>query len=335
MEAGARPFRATEELAAGRLTLRELRRFHQAVYPGVWAPRGAELSARERARAAWLWSNRTGVIAGLSAAALLGAKWIEPGLAADLVHTNRRPPRLIEVHTDNLASGETQLIEGMAVTTAARTAFDIGRRLDLEDGVKRMDALLNATRIGDGDIEAVIQSHPGVRGLNQLRRTLALVDGGAESPQESLTRLLLVQAGFPKPETQIELRDLRVRIDMGWRRWKVAVEYDGVQHWTDRRQRSWDIERIAELEGAGWIVIRVSAEMLSRRHVVLDRVSAALQSPPLPEDVVSVRNHPPNRSVANEIAHSGRTRPHTGHQEPDGRFTACRYRHRHPSPRPS
>ena len=54
-----------------------------------------------------------------------------------------------------------------------------------------------------------------------------------------------------KPETQIEFRDLRIRVDMGWRQWKVAVEYDGVQHWEDRYQRSRDIERIALLEAAG------------------------------------------------------------------------------------
>ncbi|GAC1410070.1 MAG: DUF559 domain-containing protein [Mycobacterium sp.] len=237
-----------------------------------------DLSACERARAAWLWSNRNGVIAGLSAAAMLGAKWIEPGLPADLIHTNRRPPRRIQVYTDKLLSGETLVIEGMAVTTAARTAFDIGRRLDLKAGVKRIDALLNATRTDVGDIYALIQNHPGVRGLRQLRETLAVVDAGAESPQESLTRLLLLQAGFPKPQTQIELRDLHIRIDMGWREFKVAVEYDGVQHWTDRRQRSWDIERIALLEDAGWIVIRVSAEMLSRPHLLIDRVSGALSS---------------------------------------------------------
>ena len=66
-------------------------------------------------------------------------------------------------------------------------------------------------------------------------------------------RLLLVGAGLPKPETQIEFRDLRIRVDMGWREWKVAVEYDGIQHWENRYQRSWDIERIALLEAAGWI----------------------------------------------------------------------------------
>jgi very-short-patch-repair endonuclease len=39
---------------------------------------------------------------------------------------------------------------------------------------------------------------------------------------------------------------------MGWRQSKVAVEYDGVQHWDNARQRSWDIDRIALLEAMGW-----------------------------------------------------------------------------------
>jgi len=80
------------------------------------------------------------------------------------------------------------------------------------------------------------------------------------------------------PQTQIEFRDLRIRVDMGWPEWKVAVEYDGVQHWSDRRQRSWDIDRIALLEEAGWVVVRVSAEMLSRPHVVVERVRAKLRA---------------------------------------------------------
>ena len=160
-------------------------------------PRGAELSATDRARAAWLWSRRDGVIAGLSASAMLGAKWIDAHLPAELIHTNRRPPPLITVHTDELLSGETQAFRGVPITTPARTAFDLGRRLSLECGVQRVDALMNATDIKADDVDAVARSHPGARGLRQLRQTLDLVDGGAESPYESLTRLLLVQAGFP------------------------------------------------------------------------------------------------------------------------------------------
>ena len=111
-----------------------------------------------------------------------------------------------------------------------------------------------------------------------MRQLLGQVDGGAESLQESRLRLVLVRGGLPKPETQIEFRQLRIRVDMGWRAWKVAVEYDGVQHWTDRRQRSWDIDRIALLEAAGWVVVRVSAEMMVRPQAIIDRVAAKLRA---------------------------------------------------------
>lgn len=87
-----------------------------------------------------------------------------------------------------------------------------------------VDALLNATNIKPADVLAVADAHPGVRGVARLRSVLPLLDGGAESPQESRLRLVIVDGGLPTPETQIEFRDLHIRVDMGWREWKVAVE---------------------------------------------------------------------------------------------------------------
>ena len=275
------PFSGWDAVEAGKVSVRELRRSYYPVYPGVYVPRAAELSATERARAAWLWSKRRGVVAGLSAASVLGAKWIEPNQPAELVHTNRRPPAGLLVHADELAPGETQLIDGMPVTTAARTGFDIGRHTPLTAAVQRIDALMNATDVKLVDIEAVIVGHPGARGLRQLRRTLDLVDGGAESPYESLTRLLLVQAGFPRPETQIPVFDeygfVVARIDMGWRKWRVGVDFEGAQHWTDSKQRTRDVERYGRLPELGWTDIRLTSGMLHNQpEVFLNRVGAAL-----------------------------------------------------------
>jgi hypothetical protein len=273
------PFRADEALESGALTFRELRRFHQAIYPGVWAPRGVELSANDRARAAWLWSRRDGVLAGLSASTMLGAKWIDADEPAELIHTNRRPSPLISVHTDILLPGEMQTICGLPVTTPARTAFDLGRRLDLEEGVQRIDALMNATDVKVTAIEAIPERHPGVRGLRQLRQTLDLVDGGAESPYESLTRLLLVQAGFPRPQTQIPVVDayrvVIARIDMGWPEYLVGVDFEGAQHWTDPKRRTWDVERYALLPELGWTDVRLTSGNRTPA-VFLNRVGAAL-----------------------------------------------------------
>lgn len=188
---------------------------------------------------------------------------------------------MLLVHSDKLATGETRCIDGMAVTTAARTAFDIGRRLELEPGVQRLDALLNATGVKVADIEAIAQFHPAVRGLKQLRRTLDLVDGGAESPWESLTRLLFVQAGFPRPETQIPVFDdygvLVAIIDIGWRDYLVGVDFEGAHHWTNVRQRHWDAERFTRLPELGWQDFRVTSGMVrSGYRLLLNRVGAAL-----------------------------------------------------------
>jgi hypothetical protein len=275
------PFRGWEAVAAGLLSEHQLRRFYAPIYPGVHGPRDVEISARRRAKAAWLWSRGRGVIAGLSAAAMLGTKWIEPGLPAELTHANRRPPPRLLVHTDDLINDETQRIGGMLITTAARTAFDIGRRHDLEAGVQRIDALMNATDVKVSDIEAVAALHSGVRGLAQLRRTLDLVDGGAESPWESLTRLLFVQNGFPRPETQIPVYDdygvLVAVIDLGWRDYLVGVDFEGSHHWTNTAQRHWDAERFTRLPELGWQDFRVTNRMIRSGHrLVLNRVGAAL-----------------------------------------------------------
>ena len=140
-----------------------------------------------------------------------------------------------------------------------------------------LDALLGATAGTVADALAVADRWPGVRGVRRCRSVLALADGAAESPQESRLRLILIRGGLPAPECQIRFPQLHIRVDMGWRRWRVAVEYDGIQHWADAAQRAWDIERIALLEAAGWVVVRVSARMLSRPDLIVARVLEKLR----------------------------------------------------------
>lgn len=83
------------------------------------------------------------------------------------------------------------------MTSAARTAFDLGRRGPWESSVMRLDALYRATGLTTTAVAAVADGHAGARGLVQLRRVLDLVDPGAESPKETWLRLLIVVAGLP------------------------------------------------------------------------------------------------------------------------------------------
>ncbi|MBF9317073.1 DUF559 domain-containing protein [Mycobacteroides chelonae] len=276
------PFRSADVLASGAISERRMRRLYRQLYPGVFVPRDAQLSATERAVAAWHWSRRQGIVAGLSASALHGAKWIDGDRPAELVFDNYRTPSGLTVHQDSLLANEITEVHGTNATTPARTAFDLGRRLTLGHAVERIDALMNATGLTTPEVHAVLADHPGVRGVVRLREVLELVDAGAESPQETRTRLLVVRSGFPKPQTQIRVLDrfgdFVARVDMGWEDAKVGVEFDGAQHWTDPRQRSRDIDRAAALTDEGWTIIRVTSELLRHRPgTIVSRVDEALQ----------------------------------------------------------
>ena len=278
------PFLGAEALACKAIPERAMRSLYEAVYPGVYVPWRVELTASQRARAAWLWSRRRAVVTGQSAAALLGAKWVDPLAPAELAYRNRRPPAQITVHTDRLLDAEVLAVDGISVTRPARTAFDIGRRTTTRlQALQRLDALTNATDIKPSDVEAVIAEHSGARSLLRLRRVLSLVDGGAESPQETRTRLALIDAGLPRPQTQIrvldEYGDFVARIDMGYEDLRVGIEYDGPQHWTNREQRDRDIDRYTALLDVGWTIIRVSSELLRyRQGTFVARVVAAMQA---------------------------------------------------------
>jgi hypothetical protein len=280
---GSRPFVGTDAIDAGAFTERELRRSCTRIYRNVYQRRGSEFTAKDRALAAWLWSDRKAVLAGNSAAAVLGTKWVDPHAPAELLSDRKRPPPLIITRNETLLPGEAMKVDGIPVTSPARTAFDLGRRPGLKRAVVHVDALAQATGVTVDQVQLISAAHRGARGTKQLRRVLLLADAGAESPQETRTRLLLIAGGLPKPQTQIVVRQdwgaVLARIDLGWDEWLVGVEYDGAQHWTDRRVRANDIDRAAELQRRGWRIIRVSAELLhSRPDIVLARVREALHA---------------------------------------------------------
>ena len=273
---GMEPFTGSVAVRRGTLTRHALARDYRSLYRDVYLPRDLEVTALVRAQAAWVSSGAT--LCGISAAAAWGTKWLDPSAPAEVLRRDRHSQRGITVRSFRVHDDEIALAGSLAVTTAARTAFDIGRIHCPDKAIPILDALLAATGITRTDIAEVAVRWPGVRGVAQLRSTLELVDGGAESPQETRLRLILIRGGLPRPECQIRFPEMRIRVDMGWREWKVAVEYDGVQHWADAAQRAWDIERIALLEAAGWTVVRVSARMLSRPEVLVDRVRSKLRA---------------------------------------------------------
>lgn len=260
---GPGPFIGSEALAASAVSWHELGRYYKALMPNVYLDKAVTPTLQLRITAAWLWSHREAVISGLAASALHGAKWVDHDAVIELIWRNARAPAGVKTRADLLFDGETQPLAGMEVTTIERTAFDLGRRGLIGQAVARLDALANATGFKTDHVAELAARHRHTRGLRQLERALDLVDAGAESPKETWLRLLLIDAGFPRPQTQIPVLGPdglpRYFLDMGYPDIMLAVEYDGEQHRTSRPQFAWDVERLEYIRQVGWTHIRVLA----------------------------------------------------------------------------
>jgi hypothetical protein len=257
-------FIGSEAVANGVVTRHELQRWYRPIYPNVHVPRGSAPSLRDRTFAAWLWSNRGGIVTGIAASALHGAEWVDDDVAVEMLWNCTRPPRGIVVRNERISDDEFTLLGELSVTTPARTAFDLGRYLKRGQAIARLDALMRAAPFSIEDVMLLTKRYRGARGVAKLKAVLPLVDGGAESPQETRLRLLFIDAGLPKPTTQITIYDQCGRyvrtIDMGWEDFMVGAEYDGDQHRTSRTQYVKDQRVWPKLRQLGWDVVRAIKE---------------------------------------------------------------------------
>jgi hypothetical protein len=274
------PFIGTEALASGSLTRYELRRYYRAIMPNVYLDKRVEPSLHQRTVGAWLWTGRDAAVAGLAGSALHGAKWIDDDSPVELIWRNARAPEGVVTRADSVLGEEMQKLDGLAVTSPERTAFDIGRRGRLDDTVAHLDALARATDFKVPAVEQLVARHRHMRGLRQLEKAFHLMDAGAQSPKETWLRLLLIRAGLPRPQTQIPVLSPDgyrwYYLDMGWESIKLAVEYDGDHHRSDPIQFAYDIRRLEDLRELGWTVIRVVAR--HRSADVIPRVKQAWQT---------------------------------------------------------
>ena len=279
-----------EAVRAGVATRHELRRDYTTLYRGVFVRNGVEVTLRDRAVGAWLATGRQGTIAGVAAAALHGAPWVDVDAPIDVIGVRRRMREGVVVHTEVLAADQITSLGGLPVTTRVRTAFDLGRHLGRAEALARLDALMWNQRFDIAEVTELADLSPRLRGIAQLRELLPLVDGGAASPRESALRLTLHDNGFPRPETQFPVLDGSrpvAFLDLAYPEYGVAVEYDGDHHRTDRRTYVKDIARLRMLEQRDWIVIRVIAE--DRPDAWLSRVATALRKRgcPIPPGIVT------------------------------------------------
>ncbi len=177
------------------------------------------------------------------------------------VTTSRPAPRIDGVVSHRSGTPDTPgRAFGLPVSSPASTWAELGEALDVDDLVVAGDHLLRRGMASRRALEEAARCRLGRRGVRRLQRALPLLDGRADSPMETRLRLLLVRAGLPSPCVNRDVVEDGVwlaRPDLSYPDQRIAIEYEGDQHRTDRRQWKSDKTRRRLLEDHGWLVIEV------------------------------------------------------------------------------
>src|SRR5699024_10178252 len=126
------------------------------------------------------------------------------------------------------------------------------------------DALLrrNAPLSDIERMRAAVDRLVGRRGTPALRRALERVRPRTDSPKETELRLAIVDAGLPEPQVNVPvLRRDGAFIgfgDLGYPTYKILIEYDGDQHRVEPEQYFYATDRLENIMGEQWRVIRIN-----------------------------------------------------------------------------
>jgi hypothetical protein len=194
---------------------------------------------------------------------------VQPGRTGDvtgaLLHRAAFPPE------------EVTMLDGVPVVTVARTVVDVARSLSLVAAVVTADAALHRNLVTHDELQEVLDRCAHWPGARRAARAIALSDASAESPLESVSRLVIPhRLGLPAPQPQAVVRNeygvVVGRCDFYWDEYGVFGEADGRAKYVDRdvltneKTRHEDLEDLG-LEGVRWAWrdVRFDQSRLRRR----------------------------------------------------------------------
>ena len=221
-------------------------------------------------------------------AALIHGMWLPDRFEADrrlhvTVPAGTRAPQVAGIVGHEGADGPIHRLYGFPVTGLLRTWIDLGPLLSRGELVAAADYLCSGRdpQHTPDELRAVAAALTGRRGCRALRVAAALARAAVDSPQETKTRLFLVDAGIPEPIVNFVIRNsdgyFVARVDLAWPRFRVCIEYEGDVHRSDARQFRKDITRRERIEDEDWRMVRITDDDLKNGgSELLRRVRTAL-----------------------------------------------------------
>jgi hypothetical protein len=201
-----------------------------------------------------------------------------PGLPGRAMTRTRRME--IRAHRFQLDPEEITLVDGVLLTTIARTWRDLASCLPLPDLVAAGDRALQKGVTRDELIEAIKRGGP-FRGARRARSALPILDARSRSRPESHLRVAITAPDLPRFEVNLPVyRDgggWLAEPDLSLGPAKLALEYQGEDHASVQRMRK-DLTRFADLRREGWLCFPYGpAETFGRPWQITGEVRAAVR----------------------------------------------------------
>ncbi len=239
---------------------------------GVFLVGHAARTPRTMYWAAHLAVGPSSVISHRSAAALRELRTSRSGFVELTVPgPSRRRGRALRVHrTTWLPDADVVEIDGLPVTSVARTLLDLGAVVPYRGVERAFDQAVVANRLDFGDVQRVLHEGAARPGAATLRAVAGRDAAGTTLTETDLEELLLAivrRAGLPEPICQHPV--LEYRADLCWPAARLIAEADGPAHDTPAG-RLHDARRDVRLQNAGWRVLR-----FPKREIVGDPVYVA------------------------------------------------------------
>jgi hypothetical protein len=262
-----------------------------SVTRGVLLPTHAATDLSQRCGAALATQHPRAAISRRTAALARKFGWlpddwsVDPLVCVDAPRddTTRSARQGLDRRLSALPDEDVALWHGLRVTTAARTAVDLARDEPRNVVLPILDWLLTTGTCSRADMVAVMDRMVSVPHVRRARAFVDLAREGVASPRETHTRLHMVDAGLPDPDTNLLIVEddlVLAQGDLGYWRWLIWIEYDGVDAHAERRLNGIDQAKDRWLRRRGWDVFRLTNRDHYEPRAFLAQVAESIREAP-------------------------------------------------------
>ncbi len=258
------------------------------VHRGVYRHAAGEDSRWTTLLAACLACGPAAVASHRSAGRLWDLRGV-PRWRPEVTVPGTRLPRVHEavVHrTDRLDPEDVTAVQGVPVTSVARTLLDLGALLHVDPLRSAAEDAVLRSLVSPLDLLCTLERLGG-RGRRGTRRLRAVVTGllplpaALESRLEAALLRIVRESGAPPPPMQYDAvvaGGRRVRFDFAWPALRIAVEADGRRWHATSADFERDLARHNAVTAAGWRLYRYGwADVHQRRERTRAELAAALR----------------------------------------------------------